>query len=269
MVWCRFYQYIFIGTHTHKDWREEGETRKAAETEAKSKKKKKQWKERTRHREASHGRDRLFSACSGSPGPPPPPTGRTTWEQSPGSQAGGPRGSSPAELQGATPRSSGHPAHPPPSSPSHLPPRAPPLTSGPPRQGERQQAEPDGAHAPGHGGSGPSRAPRSQARGHASPPARRRRVWNPLLAQRLPARLPAIDSDAPPSAPQGSAAGWRRGRARQEGAGGTAGKEPGGPLGAGSAQVMGSSGGRVRARGGAGFPVGAAWGGSGARASRS
>lgn len=40
MVWCRFYQYIFIGTHTHKDWREEGETRKAAEREAKSKKKK-------------------------------------------------------------------------------------------------------------------------------------------------------------------------------------------------------------------------------------
>lgn len=136
----------------------------------------------------------------------------------PGLQAARPRGSSPAELHGATPRSSGPPAHPPPSSP-RPPPRTPPLTSGPPRQGERQQAQPDGAHAPGHGGSGPSRAPRSQARGHASPPARRRRVWSPLLAQRLPARLPAISSDAPPSAPQGSAAGWRRGRARQDGGG--------------------------------------------------
>lgn len=160
------------------------------------------------------GRDRLFSACSGSPGPPPPPGAQNVgtkpalpgWGQQP-------RGAAVDDSQVLRP----------PSPPASILPQAPSprptLTSGPPRQGERQQAQPDGAHTPGHGGSGPARAPRSQARGHASPPARRRRVWNPLLAQRLPARLPAIGSDAPPSAPQGSAAGWRRGRARLEGGG--------------------------------------------------
>lgn len=257
--------YIYRNTHT-----KTGKKRERLGKQRKEKPKaEKQWKERKRHREASHGGDLLFSACSGSPGPPPPPTGRTTWEQSPGSQAGRPRKSSPAELQGATPRSSGHPAHPPASSPSHLP---------SPRPATYFWSTPAGRAPAGRAG----RRPRPRAWWQlplarsaftstrpCQPPTRRRRVWNPLLAQRLPARLPAIGSDAPPSAPQGSAAGWRRGRARQEGAGGTARKEPGGPLGAGSAQVMGSSGGRVRARGGAGFPVGAAWGGSGARASRS
>lgn len=93
-------------------------------------------------------------------------------------------------MQGTTPRSPGYLAHPAPSPPH--PSCALPLTSGPSRQDKRQQAEPGGAHAPGHGGSGPLRAPRSQAPGHTSPPARRRRVWNPLLSQRLPAQLLAI-----------------------------------------------------------------------------
>lgn len=78
------------------------------------------------------------------------------------------------ELRWATPRSPSHLAHPSPSPPQ--PSRALPLTSGPSRQGERQQAEPGSAHAPGHGGSGHSRArlykhtamPASQPGGNAS-----------------------------------------------------------------------------------------------------
>lgn len=173
-------------------------------------------------------------------------------EQSRGSQACGRRGRSPAELQGTTPRSPRYLAHPAPSPPQ--PSCALPLTSGPSRQDKRQQAEPGGAHAPGHGGSGPSRAPRSQALGHASPPARRRRVWNPLLSLRFPAQLLAIGRElrpqlcrAPPPSGGGDTPAWR-------GREGLPGEEPAGPLG-----TQAGSGDPEQPRDEDSFKVGAAW----------
>lgn len=206
--------YIYRNTHT-KTGGGKKETRKAAEREAQGRK--------TEEKEREGG---CFLPAQDLHHLP----GRTTWEQSRGPRHGGRRRRSPAQLRGATPRPR-LPSPPQLSIPPQLS-RAPPLTSGPCRQGQRQQAQPGGAHAPGHGGSGHSCAPRSLAHSHASLPTRRQRVWNPLLAQRLPAQqLPAIGGDAPPSAPQGSATGWRRGRARKEGREGPPGEESAGPLG--------------------------------------
>lgn len=220
MVWFQFYQYVFIGTHTQR-LEKRGETRKAAEREAKSRK--------TEERE----RAAVFCLLR---------TSTTSQGAQRGNKARDPRlgdcgGAALRSCGEATPRSPSHLAHPPPSLPQ--PSHALPLTSGPSRQGERQQAQPGSAHDPGHGGSGHLRARRSQAHSHASLPTRRQRVWNPLLAQRLPARLPAIGCDAPPSAPQGSATGWRRGQDRPPGGGGRdrQGRSRRDPWGASLAQV--------------------------------
>lgn len=193
MVWFQFYQYIFIGTTLTQRLEKRGETRKAAEREANSRERKKKKKKKQRKKQ-----DRE----EGKPGRGPAAfcmlrTSTTSHGGSGvqrGNKAGFPGGPSGWGRKGAAPRSCGwgeatarsldHLAHPPPSSPQ---PPAPPLTSGPCQQGERQQAAPGGAHTPGHGGSGPSCAPRSQARGHAGTPARRRRVCNPLTVQCLPA----------------------------------------------------------------------------------
>ena len=118
MVRFRFYRYIFIGTHTQR-LEKGGETRKAAERSQKQKNSGK--RERGRGRQARE-RTGCFLPALGLPDPHHLP-GCTTWEQSPGSQAEGQRGNSPAELQWATPTSSGHPAHPSPSSPSAPAPR--------------------------------------------------------------------------------------------------------------------------------------------------
>lgn len=103
MVWCRFYQYIFIGTHTHKDWREEGETRKAAEREAKSKKKKNSGKrERGTGRQATAGTG-CFLPALGLPDPHHRPRGAQRGNKARAPRLGGRGEAAPRSCRGRPP----------------------------------------------------------------------------------------------------------------------------------------------------------------------
>ncbi|KAK2117017.1 hypothetical protein P7K49_003903, partial [Saguinus oedipus] len=105
-------------------------------------------------------------------------------------------------------------------------------------QSERQQAEPGGACAPWHGGGDPSRSVLTHPR-PCQPPARRRRrlVWNPRLAPRLPTRLSQPSAETLRPQPRGAPLGDGGGEApARRGLEGGAGEELAGLGGAGLAQ---------------------------------
>lgn len=215
--------YIYRNTHTKTGGKKErlGKQRKE-KPKAEKRGKKKQRKGR------KPGRGPAVFDCSGSPGSPPPPGAHDVGTK-PGSWAGERRGCTrPAELPGVIPG-----------------PRATQLTRlhrpvSRPRLTTYFWSIPAGRGPAGRTGRRPrprawwqrplARSALTSTR-PCQPPARRRCVWNPLLAQRLPARLPAIGREAPPSAPQGSATKWRRGRARRRRREGPPEEEPAGPQG--------------------------------------
>lgn len=231
-----------MGTHTHTKSREKRRLGKQR------KEKPKPEKHRKKREGGKPGRGPAFSACSG---PPPPPRAHNVGTK-PGLPGLWPEGAQPRRVAGDNSQVPEIP-----SPPGSIP--SPAVL----RPATYFWSIPAGQAPAGRAG----RRPRTRAWWQrpltrstltstrpCQPPARRRRVWNPLLSLRFPAQLLAIGRElrpqlcrAPPPSGGGDTPAWR-------GREGLPGEEPAGPLG-----TQAGSGDPEQPRDEDSFKVGAAW----------